>query len=113
LEQSKEILRTNRMLVQFSPDEIRSEVNRFLDDFEKGFDAMKLSDKKVAIRKLVEMIVVDRKERKVRCYLKRLPSLEPLSRLETSNSILGAAGSLKPNLRHPVGDFIVTEMDLA
>lgn len=114
LEQGREVLRRSHLVLDTNQGEIQRQVLDFLNDFGRGFDEMRLPDKKVALRRLVEMIVVDRKEKKVRCYLKLLPSHGPLSRVETrSNSILGAVGSLKRNLLYPVGDFIVTELELA
>lgn len=76
---------------------IQQEIARFLREFDTTFEAMTVHERKVAIRKLVDTIVVDRKERKVRCYLRRLPLLSPYTTLEPGEAVLGAGGSLNGN----------------
>jgi YesN/AraC family two-component response regulator len=48
----------------------------FLENFEKNFDRVSAPEKKELIRQVVEKILVDRKERKARCFIRRFPGLE-------------------------------------
>jgi hypothetical protein len=73
-------------------------VTNFLKDFEQEFEELSLAEKKVALRRFVEMIIVDREQRKVRCYLRSLPSLGPIASFKTgTNSILSSIRSLNGN----------------
>lgn len=98
LEQSRALLETSHLLLDSNQAEIQRQVTDFLNDFDKKLDEMSLPDKGVAMRRFVEMIVVDRQEGKVRCYLKRLPSLGLIGSLETgTKAILSSIGSLNGN----------------
>lgn len=95
LEQNRDTLERTHLLLDSDQEEIQRQVTDFLSDFDKGFDEMSLPDKKAALRRFVEIIVVDRKERKVRCYLKRLPSFGPVGSFDAGTKcILSSIGSL-------------------
>jgi hypothetical protein len=96
IEDNLSLLEKRHILLNCSQDEIQRQVTRFLKDFDKGFEEMSLQDKKAAMRRFVDMIIVDRRERKVKCYLRMLPSLGPIGSLDPK-PILGSIGSLNGN----------------
>jgi hypothetical protein len=55
------------------PDRITKAITQFFDNFERSFDQLSIPERKEMLRRMVERILVDREERKVRCYLRRLP----------------------------------------
>jgi len=63
------------------------------------------------LRKVVEKIIANPDERKVSCYLKRLPMVDLLAGLaDRGDTLLGEQGSANVNLVHPVNMLIITEM---
>ena len=76
------------------PGLIAKAVMRFLSNFERTFDQLSVAERKELLRKIVETILVDKAERKVRCYLKRLPLILNITdRLMTHSVFQGASGS--------------------
>jgi hypothetical protein len=75
--------------------DIVREVTSFLENFESKILTAKIQERKELIRTAVEKIVVDRDQRKVRCYVRTLPKLPFLKEFsQPSSSILGATVAL-------------------
>ena len=74
LEQERRRLEKYKPL-KLDPKLTAGAVKRFLDNFERTFDELSVAERKELLRRIVETILVDKEERKVRCYLKRLPSI--------------------------------------
>ena len=55
------------------PDRITGAITQFYANFERSFDQLTIPERKEMLRRMVEGILVDREERKVHCYLRRLP----------------------------------------
>ena len=55
------------------PDRITGAITQFYANFERSFDQLTIPERKEMLRRMVEGILVDREERRVHCYLRRLP----------------------------------------
>jgi len=55
------------------PDRITRATTQFFNNFERSFDQLSMAERKEMLRRMVERILFNREERKVRCYLRRLP----------------------------------------
>jgi hypothetical protein len=75
--------------------DIVREVTGFLENFESKILTARIEERKELLRRAVEKIVVDRDQRKVRCYVRTLPKLPFLKDFsQPSSSILGATVAL-------------------
>ena len=73
-------------------------VTNFLENFEQKFESVPILEKKELLRKVVEKIVVNPDERKVSCYIKRLPMIETVENpSDRGGVLLGAASSANGN----------------
>ncbi len=91
-------LETNHKFLNYSQNEIQHHVAQFLREFEKSFVEMSIQNKKAALRRFADLVVVDQREKKAKCDLKRLRSFGPIGSFETiENPILGRIGSLNGN----------------
>jgi hypothetical protein len=81
-------------------DIVTKATKAFLTSFERRFDDAPVMERKELLRRMVKLILVDREERKVRCYIRRLPSVPPLKeRTQFTSDLLGAVSS--PVQAHP------------
>lgn len=75
--------------------DVVSEVVKYLQNFESTLATARMSIRKETLRRAVEKIVVDRDQRKVRCYIRTLPKMPILSGFrQASSSILGVSVAL-------------------
>ena len=99
MKQKRAALEQSHPYLNHTVDEIQTVVMSFLRVFDRTFEEMALPDKKATLRRMIETILVDRNAGKVRCYFKKLPSLDQLGGIYAAdkNSILGQARSLNGN----------------
>jgi hypothetical protein len=118
------------------PDRITRATTQFFSNFERSFDQLSVPERKEMLRRIVERILVDRKEKKVRCYLRRLPVLAKVtdnidayflgqgvsgvafaahqrSHPKNATEFQGAACSPNGNLLHPENSCVVITLELA
>jgi hypothetical protein len=118
------------------PDRITRATTQFFSDFERSFDQLSIPERKEMLRRMVERILVDREEKKVRCYLRRLPVLANVtdnidayflgqgvsgvafaahqrSHPKNATEFQGAACSPNGNLLHPENSCVVITLELA
>ncbi len=73
-------------------------VGQFLEDFERRFEAVDLTEKKEMLRKVVERIRVNPEKKEVTCYFRKIPAIDELQNLnETGSFLLGAKCSPNGN----------------
>ncbi len=77
---------------------ISTAVLRFFEEFSQNFERLPLIDRKAILRRIVERILVDKKKKVVRCFLKRLPDVGLAGKLPKAKvDFNGAESSLNGN----------------
>ena len=89
---------TSKSVSKADGEMIRCAVSDFLKSFEPKFSKASLIEQKDLIRRVVEKIEVDPTERKVKCYIKRVPMVLPAGEMsENVDNLLGANRSANGN----------------
>ncbi len=84
---------------KLDPDKVAEEVRIFLEEFEKGYEELTVEERKELLRRMVEVVLIDRVERKARCYIRRLPIIPNVTdRAQIPSEFQGGGGI-------PVGAF--------
>ena len=81
-----------------SRQNVSSAFSEFLHNLEQRLDQAPIAEKKELIRMVVEKIEVDREAGKVYCYIRRLPKIKEIERMEEETTLLlGRASSANGN----------------
>ncbi|MBM4167643.1 MAG: hypothetical protein FJ215_00565 [Ignavibacteria bacterium] len=77
---------------KLDPKRVAKAVRVFIEDFERTFDELSVMERKEVLKRIVEAILVNREERKVRCYIKPLPIIPNVTdRAQIPSVFQGAA----------------------
>ncbi len=79
---------------KLDPKRVANAVRVFLEDVERTFDELSVMERKEALKRIVEAILVNREERKVRCYIKPLPTIPNVTDRAQIPSIFQGAASI-------------------